>query len=158
MEDCWPVFPSKGQILAVEDRSHLLQHIVYGEGIYLVPRRQGRLIVGATVEEVGFQPGNTAGAVEQLLREAIALVPAIAEMPWLDLWWGFRPTTPDRAPILGQGPYHQLILATGHDRNGILLAPITAKLIGDQILQGNTDPILSAFSCSRWSPRPSAKD
>ncbi|MDX2272433.1 MAG: glycine oxidase ThiO [Cyanobacteriota bacterium] len=143
------VFPRKGQMIALQDPRQLLQHILFGEDIYLVPRRDGRLLVGATVEEVGFLPGNTAGAVQDLLAAAIRLFPPLRELTVLESWWGFRPTTPDRLPILGSSPLSNLWLATGHDRNGILLAPITADWLAGLVLGKPVDPLLEAFSWRR---------
>ncbi|MEL6469116.1 MAG: glycine oxidase ThiO [Cyanobacteria bacterium J06623_4] len=149
-----PVTPRKGQMLSLKvppgyGQVQPLHRILYGEQVYIVPRRDGRIVLGATVEDVGFLPHNTPAGVAQLLSAAIALYPALAQFPIEECWWGFRPSTPDELPILGAGPCENLTLATGHYRNGILLTPITAKLISDRIL-GKTDPILAHFSYSRF--------
>ncbi len=158
-----PVRPVKGQMLAVRmpNQPHQplpLQRVLYGKNIYLVPRQDGRLIVGATVEEVSWTPNNTPKGIQNLLTKAIKLYPAIAEWQIEDFWWGFRPGTPDELPILGHSPCDNLYLATGHYRNGILLAPITAYLIGDLILEQKTDPLLAHFSWQRFHTAPTTNN
>lgn len=155
-----PVFPRKGQMLSLRTppgypQPQPLQHVLYGHNLYLVPRRDGRIIIGATSESVGFTPGNTPAGLNDLLSRAMALYPALAEFPLVECWWGFRPATPDNQPILGASAYPNLTLATGHYRNGILLAPITAQLIAQAILE-QPDPLLAAFSWERFQrPSPS---
>ncbi len=131
-----PVRPIKGQMLAAYDPQRRLQHVLYGDGIYIVPRKNGRIVIGATVEDIGFADGNTGAGLQQLLDGAIALYPAISEMVIEETWWGFRPATPDLNPILGRSPYSNLYLATGHHRNGILLTPATAQAIA-QLMRGD---------------------
>lgn len=159
-----PVLPRKGQMLSVRvplgyGQTQPLRRVLFGEKVYIVPRKEGRIVIGATVEDVGFAPHNTPAGIAQILNAAIALYPPLQTFPIEEQWWGFRPATPDESPILGPGPCENLTLATGHYRNGILLAPITAKLIAEQI-QGNADPLLEAFSYQRFrqpkSDRPSA--
>ncbi|MGL5807826.1 MAG: glycine oxidase ThiO [Xenococcaceae cyanobacterium] len=150
-----PVRPVKGQMLAVRMpqinyQSFPLQRILYGSHSYLVPRKDGRLIIGATVEEVGWTPHNTPNGIKNLLDKAIKLYPALADWAMVEFWWGFRPGTPDELPILGTSSCENLILATGHYRNGILLAPVTASLIADLILEQKVDPLLKHFSCDRF--------
>ncbi|MEO1144057.1 MAG: glycine oxidase ThiO [Cyanobacteria bacterium J06638_22] len=151
-----PVQPLKGQMVSVAVPStdvadRPLQRVLFGpDSIYLVPRRDGRLVVGATVEEVGFAPHNTPAGLQTLLSKAMRLVPAIAQFPIQECWWGFRPATPDQAPILGASPYDNLSLAIGHHRNGILLAPITARLIASRVTNQETDPLLPYFSWERF--------
>ncbi|HAC63713.1 MAG TPA: glycine oxidase ThiO [Cyanothece sp. UBA12306] len=156
-----PVRPIKGQMLAVKmpeqsGEPFPLQRALFGPSTYLVPRRNGRLIVGATVEEVGWTPHNTPQGIENLIKRAIRLYPAIADWPIEEFWWGYRPGTPDELPILGQSSADNLILATGHYRNGILLAPVTANLIADLIINQQSDPLLDAFRSDRFytQPRP----
>ena len=127
-----------------------LQRVLFGPDTYLVPRRDGRLIVGATVEEVDWQPHNTPQGIQTLLNRAIRLFPALADWAIDDFWWGFRPGTPDELPFLGYGPCDNLILAIGHYRNGILLAPITADLISDLILEQTAPALLKAFNTERF--------
>lgn len=150
-----PVRPVKGQMLALKMPQKLhqpfpLQRILYGEGVYLVPRQDGRLIVGATVEEVDWTPFNTPQGIQSLLAKTTELYPAAADWQIEEFWWGFRPGTPDELPILGRSACENLFLATGHYRNGILLAPITASLMADLILEQKSDPLLAEFSYQRF--------
>ncbi|NEP15653.1 MAG: glycine oxidase ThiO [Leptolyngbya sp. SIO4C1] len=153
-----PVTPRKGQMAAVRQPEHLpqpLRRVLYGETIYIVPRRDGRIVLGATNEDVGFVPHNTPVGITQLLQAAVQLYPALQTFPLQECWWGFRPATPDELPILGASHCDNLTLATGHYRNGILLAPVTAKLIAQQV-QAEPDPLLKAFSWQRFQqPAPS---
>lgn len=149
------VQPRKGQMLslAVPDpqRDHLpLQQVLFGEEIYIVPRRDGKIIIGATSENVGFTPQNTPGGIQQLLAAATRLFPLLQDFPFHETWWGFRPATPDELPILGISPYQNLTLATGHYRNGILLTPITAKLIANLVWHGQVDSLLDGMSWDRF--------
>jgi glycine oxidase len=125
------VRPVKGQVLELRrcDGEPPSQHILASERVYLVPRPDGRLIVGATVEEMGFDTTVTAGGVHELLREAYRLLPDVAEMELLDAIAGLRPGTPDNLPLVGPGAIEGLVLATGHFRNGILLAPLAAETV-----------------------------
>jgi glycine oxidase len=125
-----PVRPVKGQILELRPPAGApIERIVASERVYLVPRRDGRLIVGATVEEQGFDTAVTAGGVHELLREAYRLVPDVAEMELVEAMAGLRPGTPDNMPMVGPGSLDGLVLATGHFRNGILLAPLAAARV-----------------------------
>jgi glycine oxidase len=125
------VRPVKGQVveLRTRDGAPPCERIVASERVYLVPRADGRLIVGATVEEQGFDTAVTAGGVHELLRESYRLLPGVAEMELVDSMAGLRPGTPDNLPLIGPGAIEGLVLATGHYRNGILLAPLTAEAI-----------------------------
>jgi glycine oxidase len=131
-----PVRPVKGQTVRLAPRAGeppLLRHTVRFEGGYLVPRADGRVILGATVEERGFDTAITAGAVHELLRDASELVPGVLELEIEELVAGLRPGTPDNLPRVGPiGP--GVIAATGHHRNGILLAPVTAELVLEQLV------------------------
>ncbi len=151
-----PVRPVKGQMLSLRMPQKLhqpfpLQRILYGDSIYLVPRQDGRLVIGATVEETDWTPFNTPKGIQKLLNKAVELYPAIADWQIEELWWGFRPGTPDELPILGPSTCENLFLATGHYRNGILLAPITASLISNLILKQQSDPLLESFSYQRFN-------
>jgi thiazole synthase len=161
-----PLFPCKGEMAGLRvpvgyDQPQPLRRVLFGESIYIVPRQDDRLVLGATSQAVGFTAGNTAAGVHQLLQQAIALWPPLADFTLEGTWWGYRPATPDEWPILGPGPAANLILATGHYRNGILLAPITAQLIG-QLCRGDTSALLTPFSWQRFhhpstsAPYPSA--
>jgi glycine oxidase len=140
-----PVRPVKGQVLELRARNEErpTRHILASERVYLVPRPDGRLIVGATVEEQGFDTAVTAGGVHELLREAYRLLPDVAEMELLDATAGLRPGTPDNLPIVGPGAIDGLLLATGHYRNGILLAPLAAETIADLLSQGDRVPLFA---------------
>ncbi len=148
-----PVRPVKGQLLSVrmEREAPLLSHVVWSSGIYLVPRLDGRLIVGATVEERGFNTDLTAGGLLALLEAAWRIVPGIEELPIDETWVGFRPTSRDDAPILGPTSVDGLVMATGHHRNGVLLAPITANAVSEFVLNGHVRPELEPFLLERFS-------
>jgi glycine oxidase len=128
-----PVRPVKGQVVELRSRSGEppARHILASERVYLVPRPDGRLVVGATVEEMGFDTAVTAGGIHELLREAYRLLPDVAEMEFLDVTAGLRPGTPNNLPLGGPGDVDGLLLATGHFRNGILLAPLAAETVAD---------------------------
>jgi glycine oxidase ThiO len=147
-----PVVPRKGQMLALrtEDGQQPLQKVLFGREAYLVPRHNGRIIIGATSEDIGFTPHNTPAGVQHLLSAATRLYPPLQNWILEKCWWGFRPTTPDELPILGQSPYENLILGTGHHRNGILLTPITAVLLSEIICDRHLDPLLSNFHYQRF--------
>lgn len=133
-----PIRPVKGQILTLRGPSGAppCERIVVTERVYLVPRGDGRLIVGATVEEQGFDTRVTAGGVQELLREAYRVLPDVGELELVESVAGLRPATPDNLPLIGPGAIEGLILATGHFRNGILLAPITAERIATLLAEG----------------------
>jgi glycine oxidase len=120
--------------LRMDAAAPLVNHVIWAPNVYLVPRRDGRLIVGATVEEKGFDHTLTAGGVLSLLEAAWRVVPAIEELPIDEMWVGHRPGSRDDAPILGPGPLEGLVYATGHHRNGILLTPVTADAIAHFVL------------------------
>jgi glycine oxidase len=152
-----PVRPVKGQILRLRDPAGpgLLRRVVRFGGGYLVPRADGHYMLGATVEERGFELRPAAGGVYELLRDAHEAVPGVSELEIEELSVGLRPGTPDNLPAIGPGGIEGLTWATGHYRNGILLAPLTAELVaallaGEQAL----DPLLSACSPARFSGGP----
>jgi glycine oxidase len=140
-----PVRPVKGQVIELGSRDGAApcERIVASERVYLVPRDDGRLIVGATSEEQGFDTAVTAGGVHELLREAYRLLPDVAEMELVDSMAGLRPGTPDNLPLIGPGAIEGLVLATGHYRNGILLAPLTADAVS-AVLAGDPMPEAAA--------------
>jgi glycine oxidase len=147
-----PVRPIKGQMLALrmDPAAPLLSHVLWAPGAYLVPRLDGRLIVGATVEEKGYDTTLTAGGVLTLLEAAWRVIPAVEELPIDEMWVGHRPGSRDDAPILGAGPIEGLIYATGHHRNGILLAPVTADAIAQLVIDGVADPAIRPFGIERF--------
>jgi glycine oxidase len=133
-----PVRPVKGQIMLLRDPAGpgLLTRPVRFTGGYLVPRPDGRYVLGGTVEERGFDPRPTAGATYELLRDAHRVVPGVSELELLELGVGYRPGTPDNGPAIGCGALEGLVWATGHYRNGILLAPLTAELVVALLAEG----------------------
>lgn len=146
-----PVRPVKGQMLSLQiPPEKPLERVIFGENTYLVPKQDGRLIVGATVEDTGWQDGNTPDGIHQLLQRTIKLYPPLANWTIKEMWFGYRPATPDENPILGYGDADNLILATGHYRNGILLAPITAQLITNLIVDGHRNSLLTHFNGDRF--------
>lgn len=148
-----PVRPIKGQMLALrmDAAAPLLRHVVWGPKTYLVPRGDGRLIVGATSEERGFDPNLTAGGVFALLEGAWRTVPGIEELAIDEMWVGFRPGSRDDAPLLGPSGVDGLVMATGHHRNGILLTPVTADAISRFILSGVLDETIRPFALDRFA-------
>jgi glycine oxidase len=154
-----PVRPVKGQMLALrmDAAAPLLSHVLWAPGVYLVPRRDGRLIVGGTVEEKGFDDTITAGGLLTLLEAAWRAVPAVEELPVDEIWVGHRPGSRDDAPILGPGPLDGLFYATGHHRNGILLAPVTADAMARLILDDVADPAIKPFGLERFLPARAAE-
>lgn len=148
-----PVFPVKGQMLSLQGPIGALSRVVFGPGTYLVPREDGLLVVGATSEpEAGFGEGLTPAGQRQLQAGIDALLPTATGWPPMERWWGFRPCTPDQAPLLGKGPIGGLWLATGHHRNGVLLAAISAELVAGAMLGQQSDAgLLEAFHWSRFA-------
>lgn len=130
-----PIRPVKGQILTLRGPpgAAVCERIVVSERVYMVPRGDGRLVVGATVEERGFDTRVTAGGVHELLRESYRALPDVAELELVETIAGLRPATPDNVPLIGPGAVEGLVLATGHFRNGILLAPLTADLVAAEL-------------------------
>ncbi len=149
-----PVRPIKGQMLALrmDPAAPLLRHVLWApRGIYLVPRQNGRLLVGATVEERGFDDNLTAGGMLALLDGAWRAVPSIEELPIAETWVGFRPGSRDDAPMLGPSGIDGLVVASGHHRNGILLTPVSAAVVGAYILTGSLPEIARPFSPERFA-------
>ncbi|MDJ0848738.1 MAG: glycine oxidase ThiO [Myxococcota bacterium] len=146
-----PVEPVRGQIVSLENLHPPLRLILVSGGVYLVPKRDGSLVVGATEEPVGFDCRVTAGGVAQLLAAATGLVPALADARLRDGWAGLRPATPDRLPLIGRVPGHEgLIVAAGHFRNGVLLSPITGRLVADLLLGKALPEAAAAFRPDRF--------
>ncbi len=154
--DCvLPVRPVKGQMLAIEIPIGFMRRTTWAPGAYLVPRADGRLLVGATVEERG-DVRVTAGGMQELLHAAVSAAPALREFTVSEMWAGLRPATPDERPCLGGTPRKGYYVATGHYRNGILLAPITARLLADAVESGNADAS-PAFSLARFGTKAHAE-
>jgi glycine oxidase len=127
-----------------------VRHVVRAPGAYLIPRSDGRLLIGATQEEAGFDKNTVPGTIQQLRRAAIEIVPRLAEARILEAWAGLRPGTPDELPILGETATPGYLVATGHFRDGILLAPATAKVMGQVICGQEVDFDLGAFAPARF--------
>jgi glycine/D-amino acid oxidase-like deaminating enzyme len=146
-----PVRPVRGQMLSLRGPVPPLSHIIWGEGGYLVPREDGQTYVGATVEEAGFVRENTDEGLAKLRAAAATMVPDLAKADLVRSWSGLRPGTPDGLPIMGLLPGHENTwVATGHFRNGILLAPITGQLMAESILSGKPSPRFEPFSPLRF--------
>ncbi|GAC1392204.1 MAG: glycine oxidase ThiO [Ktedonobacteraceae bacterium] len=147
-----PVIPQRGQSLSLQQPSQPLRHTILGYGIYLAPKQDGTIIVGATQEEVGFDTHVTAGGLSSLLDAAIKLVPALAECPVERIWAGLRPKTPDNYPILGKlAGWENVIVATGHNSFGMLLSAITGQTIAELIMRAQTPEIIRPFALERFT-------
>ncbi len=151
-----PLRPVKGQILRMHDPAGpgLLNRVLRLERIYVVPRGDGRYVLGATMEERGFDVTVTAGGVLELLREASELLPGLSELVIDELSAGLRPGTPDNAPIIGPGGLAGLHWATGHYRGGVLLAPVTAQLVAAMLAGQEPEIDVDAFSPQRFARTP----
>ena len=147
------VRPARGQLVSIETRPPLFRHVVSAPGGYLVPRRDGTVLAGSTVEMAGFRKEVTVGGLAAILTLARTLVPALADAPVTASWSNFRPFTEDHLPVLGATGVRGLVLATGHFRNGILLAPITAQAIADLIVTGQAPIDLAPFAIERFAMR-----
>ena len=149
-----PVRPVKGQLLHLRGPASppLLDRVLRGLDVYLVPRADGRVVVGATSEERGFDTVPTAGAVHDLLRDAVELLPDVAELAFEEVATGLRPASPDNAPLLGPSGLDGLVVATGHYRNGILLTPATAETIAELLTTGETPKVIAPFDPGRLRP------
>ncbi|MEV6649785.1 glycine oxidase ThiO [Streptomyces sp. NPDC051219] len=157
-----PVRPVKGQVLRLTVPrpyapflTRTVRAVVRGSDVYLVPRANGELVVGATSEELGWDTTVTAGGVYELLRDAHELVPGITELPLTETRAGLRPGSPDNAPLLGPTALPGLHLATGHFRNGVLLTPVTGEVMAAVLATGELPEIARPFSPLRFSPAPS---
>jgi len=141
--------PMRGQMIAY--RSKALRHAIWGEDGYLLPKPRGFIFAGATVEDVGFRKATTARGLNELKRMAATAVPRLKTATVASSWAGLRPGSPDGMPVIGRMPgKSNVIVATGHFRNGILLAPITGRLVADMVMTGKTDRRLKAYSPARF--------
>lgn len=147
-----PVRPLKGQMLALQmdPAAPLVTRMIWAPDAYLVPRGDGRLLVGASVEEQGFDTTVTAGAIRTLLDGAWEAVPGVDELPLVETWAGLRPTSRDDAPIIGPTAVDGLWLATGHHRNGVLLAPITGEIVAEGLATGVVPAEWRGFGVARF--------
>ena len=148
-----PVFPVKGQMLSLQSPRGALRRVIFGPGIYMVPREDGLVVVGATSERnAGFSEGLTPQGQTTLKQGIAALLPEAESWPPMERWWGFRPCTPDEGPLLGNSPIPGLLLACGHHRNGVLMAGATSELIADLVCR--TEPkrdLASLLPSFRWN-------
>ena len=145
-----PVRPVKGQMLAVVEAPRL-RHVVRSKQVYLVPRSDGRLVIGSTLEDAGFNKQTDVNTLQRLFEVAVELVPGIAKSRRHEAWAGLRPGTPDELPILGETAISGFFAATGHYRDGILLAPVTTQIMTDLLISGSSHHDLSAFSPGRFA-------
>jgi glycine oxidase len=146
------VTPIRGQMLCFKPETPLARHVIYSSRGYLIPRSDGRLLAGSTTEDTGFDKRVTEAGISTIRTMAEEIAPALESVPVLEAWAGFRPRAKDGLPVLGPlAGIKGLIYATGHYRNGILLAPVTAKLIAEAILSGATPPLLSPFLPERFA-------
>ncbi len=148
----FPTRPVKGQMLSVVD-GPALQHVVRSPEVYLVPRSHGHIVIGSTLEEAGYDKRTVPETIQRLLQLAIKLVPRLEKARIHEAWAGLRPGTPDKLPILGETAISGYFAATGHFRDGILLAPVTAEAMTELIADGKTAHDLSAFSPARFAPK-----
>lgn len=149
-----PVRPVKGQILRLGGAGGLLdgtvRALVRGRHVYLVPYGEDRLVIGATVEDRGFDPTVTAGGVHDLLRDAIEVVPGVSELELVETLARWRPGSADNAPLLGPYGPVGLVLATGHYRNGVLLAPVTGEAVAELLVSGRLPELTAPFAATRF--------
>lgn len=148
-----PALPVRGQMVALRHSCSPIRHMLRSERGYIVPRNPDSpqtLVVGSTIENAGYEKRVTAGGVEKILSMANELVPELSQAELIDSWSGLRPGSPDQLPILGEAGIEGLVFATGHYRNGILLAPVTAKLVGEWIAERRTSLDWEAFSPLRF--------
>jgi len=145
-----PVRPTKGQMAALRADDVKIERVLWSENIYLVPRDDGRILAGATVEHVGFDKNVTAGGLEKVIGAAIELAPSLANARVVETWAGLRPDSPDHLPILGPADLDGLLVATGHFREGILLTPITARLMCEWITEQRVSVDWERFSPLRF--------
>ena len=145
-----PVRPAKGQMVSLRADDVMIQRVLWSEHVYLVPRNDGRILAGATIEYVGFDKRTTAGGIEKILSAAIELAPGLSNARIEETWAGLRPDTPDHLPILGPTDVDGLMMATGHFRSGILLTPITARLVREWITEQRVSADWDRFSPLRF--------
>lgn len=143
--------PVRGQMISFDARPQLTRHVIYTPRGYVVPRQDGRLLAGSTSEHAGFAKQVTAGGISTILANAQEISPAVSNLPIVDTWAGLRPRAPDNLPVLGPcDEIGGLFYATGHYRNGILLAPVTGELIAEAVIDGVVSPLLGPFSPGRF--------
>lgn len=147
------VIPVRGQMIAAQSATSQINCVLHSKRCYLVPRKDGRILIGATVEYVGFQKAVTVRGINSLIAAAIQLVPSLENCEVIESWSGLRPDTPDHLPVIGESGISNLLLATGHFRNGILLAPVTAEIITDLLITGRAPDEIKPFGVERLQRR-----
>jgi len=147
------ITPARGQMIAVRGQTNPISRVLHSSSAYAVPRRDGRILIGATVEYAGFHKVVTVTAIQHLLSAAVELVPSLQDFEVVETWSGLRPDTNDHLPIIGPSGVDNLLLATGHFRNGILLAPVTAELVATMITQQGIPEELRHYSVERFDTR-----
>jgi glycine oxidase len=145
-----PVRPAKGQMIALRTGDLKIERVLWSEKIYLVPRDDGRILAGATVEYTGYDKGLTAGGLEKILAGTLELSPGLSNARVEETWAGLRPDSPDHLPILGPTELDGLLIATGHFRGGILLTPITSQLVREWVTQQRVSVDWDRFSPMRF--------
>ena len=146
-----PIEPVRGQMLCRYSQPKIARHLIYSPRGYLVPRKDGRVLAGSTTESVGFDKSITSAGMDTISSNASEISPHISMLPIVDSWAGLRPRAPDNLPVLGPyGEIEGLVYATGHYRNGILLAPITGELIAELVLDKVMPPLLTTFTANRF--------
>lgn len=156
-----PVKPSRGQIIVLHQHKPLFNRMLYTRKIYMVPRNDGRIIVGSTVESVGYDKDVTVRGLHKLVRGVVEVNPLLGALSFRECWAGLRPRAKDNLPILGTSPVEGLFFATGHFRNGILLAPITGQLIRQLVLGKQVSHDLTPYDIKRFMTKffaPQAQD
>ncbi len=150
-----PTRPVKGQMLCIiMPEKEMIRHVVRTPAVYLIPRSDGRMLIGATAEESGFDKRTEPEAIQKLRQSALDIAPKLSEARFLEAWAGLRPCTPDRLPILGSTSIDGYFVATGHFRDGILLAPITAKIMTQVMTEQKPSIAIADFSPNRFAPNP----
>jgi glycine oxidase len=147
-----PVRPAKGQMIALRAKDFSIERVLWSDDVYLVPRNDGRILAGATVEYVGFDKNVTVSGLQKIITAALQLAPVLAGAQIEETWAGLRPDTPDHLPIIGPTDLDGLLIATGHFRSGILLTPITARLIREWITMQNLSQDWARFGPMRFGP------
>ena len=147
-----PVFPARGQILALRQPATPIKYTIIGNGVYIVPKVDQTIYVGATIERVGFDKSNTAGGIASLLVNAIQLLPELEHATIVDIWSGLRPWSQDSNPILGKAPgWENVVVATGHGPGGFELSAITGKTIAELITSGQEPKLIQPFGLERFT-------
>ncbi len=151
VDETIPIYPTRGQIIAVRSTQPILKHTLRYEGGYVAIFPENRFLLGGTMEDVGYHKVNTVAAMNGIFQRAGAVVPDLGSCAFIESWAGLRPNTRDHFPILGKSSLEGLVYATGHFRNGILLTPITAQIVSELIVEGKTATDLQPFRVQRFA-------